>query len=80
MEKETQVVEGGCLERGALFFGGKVMIKNNYFAVVADDRNWFYATLRITEINSYNRQAIDCHQITEKVMKGIIEGSGISIS
>ena len=56
------------------------MIKNNYFAVVADDRNWFYATLRITEINSYNRQAIDCHQITEKVMKGIIEGSGISIS
>lgn len=56
------------------------MIKNNYFAVAADDRNWFYATLRITEINNYNRQAIDCHQITEKVMKGIIEGLEISIS
>lgn len=57
-----------------------MMIKNNYFAVAADDRNWFYATLCITEINNYNRQAIDCHQITEKVMKGIIEGLEISIS
>lgn len=55
------------------------MIHNNYFSVADDDRKWFYDSLKNIKIGSYNRQTVDCQQITEKVMKGIVEELDISV-
>lgn len=47
------------------------MIENNYFAIALEDRKWFKASLEWD--GGYNRQVLDCEQISEKYMKGVIE-------
>lgn len=49
------------------------MIGNNYYDLALNDRKWLLRSLQWDEDDIYNRQAVDCQQVVEKVLKGLVE-------
>lgn len=43
------------------------MIGNNYYDLAMNDRKWLLRSLQWDEDDIYNRQAVDCQQVVERV-------------
>ena len=50
-------------------YGGELVIGNNYYDLALNDRKWLLRSLQWDENDIYNRQAVDCQQVVEKVLK-----------
>ena len=48
------------------------MLENNYISLALNDRKFLLQFL-IDDENAFNRQAVDCEQVVEKLMKGVLE-------
>ena len=54
------------------------MIGNNYYDLALNDRKWLLRSLQWDENDIYNRQAVDCQQVVEKVLKNCGVGRPIT--
>lgn len=49
------------------------MDRNSYFGIARDDLRWLEGSLQFNFGPPFNRQAFDCEQIAEEVLKGLVE-------
>lgn len=53
------------------------MIGNSYYDLAMNDRKWLLRSLQWEDDDLYNRQVVDCQQVVEKILKGLVETTAL---